>query len=298
MSDERGFTLVELLVGIMLMTIVLGAVLTTFDTFGALQQRTSRTNDAQESARRFTDTLARELRNAVGGPGESVERDGLFDIVFLTVGPGAPVAGNEKGRQRVRYCLDSSDPANGKIMRQVQTFAGAPTALAAGATACPLAGWTQSQVVIQNVTNRRGGTDRPLFEYRYSPLDPDAPTSALSRLLAVSPHVYVDHTSAAAKPAETDLATGIQLRNANQPPIPLFSATQQGARLVLNASASADPESASMTYAWYLDGATTNPLTGVRVQTPGLIAGPHTVRLVVTDAAGATATKIEGVTVQ
>ena len=288
--DEHGFTLVELLVAILLMIVVLGAVLTTFDTFGALQQRTSRTNDAQETARRFTDTLSRELRNAVGGPGEAVERSGDYDLVFLTVGPGAPTAGNAKGRQRVRYCLDATDPADAKVVRQVQRFTGTPTALSP-ATACPLGGWTETQVVSQNVTNRRGGADRPLFSYRC--IDASVTPCPLSRLLAVTPRLYVDPNSASAKPAETDLATGIQLRNANQPPVALFTYAQQGATLVLNASASFDPESASLTYAWYLDGATSDPLTGVRAQTGPLTVGMHQVRLVITDAAGATDTEIK-----
>jgi hypothetical protein len=98
--------------------------------------------------------------------------------------------------------------------------------------------------------------------------------------------VYVDVTPGPAPPAEVPLRSGIILRNANQLPVSAFTVFAQGTKIVLNASASADPEGQSLTYQWFIDGAATPQVTGVTAQwstTPG----SHTVRLRVIDPAGA-----------
>lgn len=296
MTDERGFTLVELLVAMILMTIVLGAVLTTFDAFGARQQSAGRRSDAQESARRSIDQLSREMRNAIsavgaGSPvGEAVERAQPDDLVFQTISPAGASGTNTAGRQRVRYCLDSSTPSNGRLFRQVMRYSTAVPALAAGDTACPLAGWTQTQVVAQNLTNRYAGQNRPLFSYRFGTTG----STALNDLIAVMPQVYIDHTPGTRAPAETELRSAVVLRNANQPPIALFNASQQGARLVLNASASVDPERQPLTYKWYVDG-TLQAQEDVRIETGALTFTTHTIRLVVADTAGITHERIQSI---
>ena len=300
MRDERGFTLVELLVAIILMTIVLGAVLTVFDTFNAKQATTARRNDAQESARRSVDQLSRELRNAIsavaaGAPvGEAVERATPYDLVFVSISPAGVSGTNTAGRQRVRYCLDATDPANGRLIRQVDRTSSTLPVLPAASTGCPVGGWTQTQVLAQNVTNRRGGADRPVFSYRFGTTG----STALNDLVAISPHVFVDVTSQANTPPETDLRSAVVLRNANQPPVALFSSTQQGARLVLNASASIDPERQPLTYKWYVDGAELVGKTDARVETGNLSYANHAIRLVVEDTAGVKAeiTQTIGVT--
>ena len=286
--DEQGFTLVELLVAMGLMTIVLISVLTTFDGFNANQQKTTQRTEAQEAARTGIDRLARDMRNAVSaGPpvAESVERAQPDDLVFQSVGTAGPAVGNPSGKIRVRYCLNNADPANARLLRQEQVFPGAPTALPAG-TACPgpsSDGWTSTQVLAENVTNRRNGQNRPLFSYRYT----NDPSTLLTELVAVMPTIHVDVTPAAAAPAEVPLRSGVQLRNANQPPQALFTVTVLSRKLILNASASIDPERQPLKYEWYIDGSGV-PLTGMRAETPALAVGTHTVKLVVTDPANAT----------
>ncbi len=287
MRDERGFTLVEVLVAMSLFTIVLMAVLTTFDNFGDNQRKTTQRAEAQDTARTAIDRLARDMRNAVsaGSPvAESVERAAPDDLIFQTVGRATANANNLRGNIRVRYCLNAADPTNARLVRQQQVFAGAPTAMPTGA-ACPgptTDGWSSTAFLGDRITNRRDGLNRPVFGYRFSPT-----TSTLLRdLVAVMPTLHVDANSAALSPAETALRSGVNLRNANQPPAAAFTITVQARRFILNASASDDPEHQPLTYQWYVDGATV-PLTGVRVETEVLSIGEHSVRLVVSDPAGA-----------
>ena len=291
MSDERGFTLVELLVAMILMVIVLGAVLTTFDTFNGRSQNVARRNDAQEAARRAMGQVTRELRNAVSATGvsapvgDAVERAVPNDLVFQTISPAGPSGTNTRGRQRVRYCLDSST-SDAKLYRQVLRSSSALPLLDPAATACPGPGaaWTQTQVVAQNVTNRRSTPARDLFTYRFG----TSGSTALNDLVAVTAEIYLDMNSGTLSPAETELRSGVNLRNANQPPVALFTTTQQGARLVLNASSAFDPERQPMTYKWYVDGVL-QPVQDVRVETGALSFATHAIRLVVTDSAGVSA---------
>ena len=59
---QGGFTLVELLVGMTISLILLGATLTTFNRF-AERNDTDARNDSAELARRSLDVQARQLRN-------------------------------------------------------------------------------------------------------------------------------------------------------------------------------------------------------------------------------------------
>jgi len=291
MSSERGFTLTEVMVAMALMILLLGAVLTTFNGFERSQRAATQRTEAQDAARTGIDRLARDMRNAVsaGSPiADSVERADPDDLMFQTVGTQAPTVNNPTAKIRVRYCLDSSTPSNGKLYKQVQVFSAAPTAKPT-ATACPgpagapPSGWTTTTLVTKGITNRYNGAARPLFAYRFTPDE----STALSELVAVTPTVYIDPTPGAQAPAEVVLRTAIELRNANQPPIAMFTVTVQARKLVLNASGSIDPERQALRYEWYIDGATTNPLTGVRVEAGPLSVGTHSVRLVVKDQANA-----------
>ena len=61
--EENGFTLVELLIVCVVMLVVLGATLTTLNSFQSNAETNARVNDSQDEARRATDQLARDLRN-------------------------------------------------------------------------------------------------------------------------------------------------------------------------------------------------------------------------------------------
>ena len=60
---EDGMSLVEVLLVMTLMLIVLGATLTTFNSFERKARDNQNLNEAQDSARRGLDLMARDLRN-------------------------------------------------------------------------------------------------------------------------------------------------------------------------------------------------------------------------------------------
>lgn len=249
LRDERGLTLIELLVTAGLMIVILGATLTVLDQFTALAGKGERQNDAQDRARHAVDLMARGLRNVTGprGTPQTVEKAAPYDVVFQTVDPDSPGGTQNAARlSRVRYCLDSSRPDSGRIWSQAQTWSTATAPALPSTASCPDPTWRRSAVVADHVTNRRGGLDRPLWSY-----DADA----LDDIASVRLAVYVD-VSPAADPPETRLASAVFIRNQNRRPLAAFTATVVGTRhIILNGSASEDPEGHLLDYRWY-DGPT------------------------------------------
>ena len=94
--DEAGFTLPELLVGMVLMLLVMAASLTVLDQFRAMHVRTDRRAELNDAARSTTRQLARSLRNLAASPDlpTVVERAGDYDIVFRTVDKPRTAAGS------------------------------------------------------------------------------------------------------------------------------------------------------------------------------------------------------------
>ena len=282
MRDEQGFTLIELLVAMTLMVLVLGAVLTTFEGFSRNTRDASLRAESQDAARVAVDRLVRELRNAVssGAPViSSVERAAADDLVFQTIDTTAPSGLNRTGVKRVRYCLDTTTPTNGKLWLHTERTTAAALPGADPGGACGSSLWTERKLLTQNVTNG----SRPLFTYRFS----DPLSTALTDLVAIRPRIFID-VNPGVKPAEVELSSGVILRNANEPPLAQFSVSTQSGTVVLNATGSNDPEGQDLVYEWFLDGATTRFSTGSRTQKTGLPANTsHTIRLRVTDSAGA-----------
>jgi prepilin-type N-terminal cleavage/methylation domain-containing protein len=293
MRDDRGFTLVELLVAMGLFVIIMLAVLATFDGFNANQKRTSDLTEAQEQARAGMDRLARDMRNAVGSGNpslNSVERAAADDLIFQTVAGGSPGTGNAEGRVRIRYCLDAANPAAGRLVRQRQTFlTGGVTAMPVG-TACPgpaSDGWSQTTVVAERITNRFNGQNRPVFAYSYS-----GTTTSLTELVAVLPTLFVDVTPGDAKPAESTLRSGVALRNANRPPLADAKIDVMARKLIMQGQGSTDPEEQPLQYEWRVEGpGGTVTATGVRAETAPRLPGQHDIHLTVRDPAGASNTK-------
>jgi hypothetical protein len=100
--------------------------------------------------------------------------------------------------------------------------------------------------VVQNITNRFGrGTTSPLFTYS---------AKETPEILSVNVDMYLDINPKQTRPGETELTSGVSLRNANRTPIAEFIATEEGNRTVrLNASASYDPDGLSLKYKWWLN---------------------------------------------
>lgn len=238
LNREDGMTLVEVLVVSVLMLVVLGATLQTFNTFESNVRANERQNEAQDSARRGLELMARDLRNlASPTPGLpfAVDVAGNSEVIFQSEGKFKPDTSlNAQNTTRVRYCVH---PTNGNLYRQIQTWTTA-AAPAMPSGACGDTAWGSTMVVATNVVNG----SRPLFTYN---------ATALDSITEVSAQLFVD-TNPGKSPVEVDLQTSVFLRNQNRAPTALFSdVSMPNGGVFLNASESADPEEKSLIFEWW-----------------------------------------------
>jgi type II secretory pathway pseudopilin PulG len=290
--DESGYTLIEVLLVSLLMTVILGATLSIFAAMERNQARTYKVNALQDDTRNVIDQVAKHLRN-VASPSDNVfkpiERAEPRDIIFRAVrrqGPGT--ATNPSNIQRVRYCLSNDQ----RLYLQTQVLTDASSAPPVGG-ACPQPSlWTTQRLINGQIVN---GT-RPVFSYMLSmPTDPrfqeftDVPgDTELERIVSIRTELFVDD-DVTKNPPESGLATRVFLRNQNIKPSAVFTATPtSGMRLQLNGGGSEDPEGGRLVFQWYdnsLPGADKKIGEGVVfVYSP--TAGSHDIYLTVTDPGG------------
>ena len=295
-TDEAGFTLTELLVAATLFIIVLGAALTSFNVMETKGRTNALMQDSQQRARQTAILFSRQLRNLAGPdenqPGSFDPATGTFnpaapyDIVFKTVNPNGPNAGlNPTNVERVRYCLDTGNPA--KLWQQTQTWTTATAPAPPGTASCPDPSWPGSAVMVaDSVDNRYLGQNRPVFLY-------DSATPAAIHTVRIS--LWID-VNPGQPPTETHVESGVFLRNQNQAPNSSFQWSPGGAgHVVLNGSASDDPEGQQLTYTWK-EGATKLG-EGVVFDWGPASTGTHTITLEVRDPAGQLGTSSQAVTV-
>jgi type II secretory pathway component PulJ len=285
-DDERGqMTLVELLVAISIFGLVLGATLFTFMTFTTLDQRTVDRTSSQDSARTSVDRLSRDLRNlaspTIAVP-QAVDRAGPYDLAFQTVDSVGPNTGaNAANVKRVRWCLNQTTPTNEKLYVQEQKWTSQTAPAMPTDTACPGSGWDTQTVMASNITNTYLNQSRPLFTYN---------SSVLTQISSIHVDLYSDINPLQA-PSETHLTSGVFLRNQNQVPVASFAKALSGTTaIVLNGSASYDPEGQVLTYQWWDNGSKISNGDGIVYTykvTPG---SSHQLQLKVYDPA-----KLEGV---
>ncbi len=250
LNDQRGVTLVELLIVIAVSIGLLTATLTTFDDFMRADHDNNDRNDTAELARNALDVQARQLRNLakrVSSP--VIDTVGPYDLIFQT---------NDPARTWVRYCLATSSPASTErgrlwVGELAVLSAATPTPVtAAMRSACPGTGWSATRYVADHVTNRRGGMDRPVFSYTCSAgtactTDP----TRYDQVVAITAQTILD-TTPGEGPTELRVASSVYLRNQNQPPVASFQATPTASRTVtLNASGSTDFEGRTLAYYWF-----------------------------------------------
>lgn len=251
-DGQQGFALTELLVTMAIFMVVMFATLNTLDVFTKQSERTNQRNDTEQSARVTVDQMARRLRNlASPTPSQplAVDKATDYDLVFQSVDPAGPNTGqNLTNVRRLRYCLNSANPASGTVWLQTQTWVGSTTPPAPSTASCPDNDprWATTGIVATHVVNRIAGNDRPIW------LTDAAATSDIS-FVRVTLILDID---AAGPAAESTLSSGVFLRNQNRAPVAGFTATPTGGRhVILNGSLSQDPEGEPLVYAWF-DGTT------------------------------------------
>lgn len=243
LTDERGLTLIELLVASMLMLIICAAALTTLDQFTRFGMNADRRLDQQDRVRTAARSIVHELRDVAASPERPtiIELSDDYDIVFKTVVDGPSSGANTMRLQRIRYCL-AGERNSATVRQQTQTWTTAtPPAIPSTAT-CPSPAWGSSKVVAEDITNRAGSQERPIFSYR---------RTAAGEVQSIAVKLYLDDDPTR-EPAEALAETGVFLRNQNRVPVATFTATPAGiGHVLLNASESVDPEDQPLEVRWF-----------------------------------------------
>jgi type II secretory pathway pseudopilin PulG len=287
---QEGYSLVELLVSMAVITFVVMATISAFVAFHKNERVNRLTNESQDEARLTLERLSSQLRNLASPTDfspDSVEKADPYELVFLTVDAVKPVGSlNARNIKRVRYCLGAAADGRTPLIRQQQTWQVQLPPPAYSTATCDEAGgggWESTQVVASDVVNTTLATPVPMFKYTPGP----APLSAIS---AIRADVAVDVNPDKA-PSAVSLGTGVFLRNQNRKPVASCTTplnTGNGKQVALNGSGSEDPEGFSIKeYHWFLDGSSTpmTEVTGVVGVWNGT-AGTHSFELEVLDQGG------------
>lgn len=258
LREERGFTLVELLVTMAITTVIFGTTLSVLDVFQSNNRFDQLRNENQDTARTTLDRLSRQLRNVIarttseGAVPGALEQAEPLALTFQTVDSSkSATTENKYDAMRVRYCLDYSSRENEILWEEVEHWTGKEPSIPTS-TACPdrtSGDWNVLTQVVQHITNLNGHTEaeRPLFTYS---------AKETPQILSVDADMFVNINPKQVRPGDSELTSGVSLRNANRRPIAEFSATEEGNYKVrLNASASYDPDGLSLTYKWWDNGA-------------------------------------------
>lgn len=258
-GDERGLTLVELLVALTISLLGAGSALALYDDFTREAGHNDKRNEATEAARAALDIQARQLRNLakrVASP--VIDTLAANDLIFQTSDPA---------RTWVRYCLDTTtapaSPERARLWTAERSVATASTSAPVTAPMrgpCPGTGWPVTNVVADYVTNQRARRSRPMFAYACTAgTSCAASPSTYDQVVGITAQLLLD-TTPGYGPSELRVSSGVHLRNQNQAPAATFVATRASASrtVVLNAAGSTDYEGRTLDYYWFQ---TTMPAT-------------------------------------
>jgi len=295
--SEQGFSLIELLVTMAITTVVFGATLSVLDVFQRNNVVAQKRSEVQDNARTAMDQIVRQLRNVAapnaGSPGALLTTN-KYSLIFDTVDSTSGFAwgANKSQTMMVRYCLNNSNSENEVLWMQVKRWNEATGPETPSPTTCPdLTGFWASngqennRQLVDHVTNRIGGEVRPMFKYSAA----TAPQTA-----SIEIDMFLNLNPGQPRPKETQLTSGVGLRNANRPPIAAFTLTRINEFVRLDGSASYDPDGLALSYKWSIDKVPLASTAQVaEVKTP---VGSHTYELQVADPGGLTENKTETVT--
>jgi prepilin-type N-terminal cleavage/methylation domain-containing protein len=247
-TDERGFTLIEVMLVCSLFLVVLGATLTAFTAFTTNHRRGEKQVDQAEAARVGLDLAARQLRNLANptvNASTTVDRALPYDFIFQTSDPA---------KTWVRYCTQTTGDGSLNAARLWEAESATATLSAGMRGSCPGTGWATAHVVTAKVANQAGGVDRPIFEYECGPSQPTTcPASAAeySRITNVGIQLFVDDIVGDSL-REMRVSTAVYLRNQNEPPTATATSSRKATQqVILNGAASSDPEGRTLEFFWF-----------------------------------------------
>jgi prepilin-type N-terminal cleavage/methylation domain-containing protein len=243
-ADERGFTLTEVLVVMLIFSLVLGA---TLSATGAFQKNVKDNENLQtqaETARNGLDRMNGQLRNLAKRIDVPViNRATSDDFIFQTSDPT---------KTWVRWCVQPTSPSKpGKLWFSETPNASAVTTGMTGA--CPGTGWTKKTLITDAIANAAGA--RRVFTYACLPdngTNCPVDDTQFPKIKSVNTQLYID-TDLLKKPKELLVTSTVFLRNQNEAPTADFSFQTSGVtrRVILNGAASTDPEQRTLRYFWY-----------------------------------------------
>jgi prepilin-type N-terminal cleavage/methylation domain-containing protein len=292
LHEEGGFTLIELLVTMALAAIIFGATLTVLEVFQRQNSVDVERNEVQDQARNTVDQIERQLRNVsaptAGSPGALLVIE-PWETIFDTVDSSSSYSwgANVGHTMMVRYCLRKK-----VVWMQVKRWSTAEGPKEPPKPPeCPDRSgyWETTRQVTTHVTNKSevgppGNSPPHLFKYSAA----TAPQTA-----SVEVDMFVNLNPTHPHPGATELTTGVALRNANRPPVAVFSITRVNKFIRLDASASHDPEGLAVTYKWAIDGTALSSTSQIVEQEESVAS--HTYELEVTDPGGLSEKKVETV---
>lgn len=284
---QAGMTLIELLVSMALITVVVMATMTAFVSFNKNERVNRLHNESTDQARLTIERLSSQLRNLASPKDnhpEAVEKAEPYDLVFLTVDAIKPGdSNNARNIKRVRYCVGTVSGGKASLIRQQQVWKDPNPPPSYSTTGCPNSTWGNSVIVASDVVNTAEATPVPVFTYT-----PDA--TPVAEVSAIRAELMVD-TNPGVLPRAVSLGSGVFLRNQNRVPVAACTAFAAGTgkNIVLNGSASSDPEGFNLKeYHWIVNGE--EKKTGVVTVWDAENNGTYNVELTVKDQGDLTAT--------
>jgi hypothetical protein len=254
LRDQRGYTLMEAMLASALFVVVLGAALVPMEMLNRTQRVTTGQNESQDNARNAMTLITRALRNT-SGQNQLVNLATPYDLVIETVDTTPKPTGSQNARNlmKVRYCLDTGSSGtltDGQLWEQRLKWTSATPPTIMPSAACPDPNWgSERRIVASHLTNQathaKRASQKPVFTYF-----PNGAT--LDTITSIRVSLYSDRDWDR-EPRETELTSGVLLRNQNGAPTASFTAAPGVAgsrKITLNAGFSTDPEGLPLTFRW------------------------------------------------